>query len=340
MTRFTLSIVAQLRKYRGIVAAGATLALLAVAPLWSSDASGQTPTAQSIANFFGIAITPTAQVIVGGKGLLLVSTDGGHTWKWKTLHERDGGPTMQDLDLLSIRFAPNGRTGWIGGENGIIFYTADGGHTWQPRNAPFSDQNIFRVVPLEGQKACTVGTDGTLLSTSDAGVHWNSHRFDQYIDLNDVTFVGNEGWAVGAYRTILHTANGGATWQLQHGGNRKVLDEESYFAVAFVDPQHGWVTGLAGEIVYTSDGGRTWQQYPGGGGTRPSIFAAAASGPSLWLGGKRGSLLERAEDKHWREVKISFDDITDIAFSGKVGIAVGLGGPSSELWIMVRHGSR
>jgi len=315
----------QFRSYRAIVARGATLALLATALLSSSVAFGQSTSVQSIADFFSVAITPAAQLIVGGKGLLMVSTDGGHTWERKTLHERNGGPSLQDLDLLTIRFTPDGTTGWIGGENGLISYTADGGRTWQPRNAPFSDQNIFRVVPLDAQKACAVGTDGTLLCTSDAGVHWNSHRFDQYIDLNDVTFVGNDGWAVGAYRTILHTGDGGATWQLQNGGNRKVLDEESYFAVAFSDSQHGWVTGLAGEILSTSDSGHTWRPYAGG-GSRPSLFAAVGAWPALWLGGKRGSILERSEDDHWREVKISFDDITDIAFSGKLGFAVGLGG--------------
>jgi photosystem II stability/assembly factor-like uncharacterized protein len=325
MTTLRSSIAAQLRKYRRIVVTGATLVLFATALLRNSSAYAQSASLQYLNDFFSVAITPAAQWIVGSKGLLLNSTDGGHTWDRRTFRERTGGPTLQDLDLLSIRFTADGQTGWIGGENGLIAYTPDGGRTWQPRNAPFSDQNIFRVAPLDSQKACAVGTDGTLLCTSDAGAHWNSHRFDQYIDLNDVTFVGNEGWAVGAYRTILHTSDGGGTWQLQNGGNTKVLGEESYFAVVFADAQHGWVTGLAGEIVSTSDGGRTWQQYNGG-GSRPSLFAAAGAWPSLWFGGKSGSLLERAGDDHWRDARISFDDITDIAFAGNLGLVVGLGG--------------
>jgi photosystem II stability/assembly factor-like uncharacterized protein len=324
MRTSTSSIAAQSRKYGRIVATGAMLAVCAVALLRNSAAYGQSTSLQYINSLFSVAITPTTQWIVGSKALLLDSTDGGHTWEQKTLHERGGGPTLQDLDLLSIRFTPDGKSGWIGGENGLIYYTADGGHTWQSRNAPFSDQNIFRVVPVDAQKACAVGTDGTLLCTSDAGAHWNSHRFDQYVDLNDITFIGNEGWAVGAYRTILHTNDGGSTWQLQSGGNRKVLDEESYFTVTFADAQHGWVTGLAGEIVTTNDGGRTWRSY--GGVTRPSLFAAAGAWPSLWVGGERGSLLERTGDDHWREVRISFNDITDIAFAGNSGLAVGLGG--------------
>ena len=69
-----------------------------------------------------------------------------------------------------------------------------------------------------------------------------------------------------------------APGKLQSGGNRKVLEEESYFTVTFADVQHGWVTGLAGEIVTTNDGGHTWRPY--GGASRPSLFAAAEHGPA------------------------------------------------------------
>ena len=103
-----------------------------------------------------------------------------------------------------------------------------------------------------------------------------------------------------------------------------VLDEESYFAVAFEDSQHGWVAGLGGEIVYTTDGGATWRQASGD--SRPSLFAISGAWPNLWFGGKRGALLENAADGSWRNAQISFGDITDISFAESNGIAVGLGG--------------
>ena len=303
---------------------GMSLALAGPMLRLSSAAPEQTPPLKSFEDLFSVAFTSSAEWIVGSKGLLLVSFDKGQEWQRRQLQERSGGPASQDLDLLSIRFSPDGSTGWIGGEDGLIYYTADGGHNWEARNAPLSNVNIFRVAPMGPQSACAVGTDGTLLCTADAGLHWDSHQIDKYIDLNDVTFVGNNGWAVGGYRTILCTNDGGEHWRLQQGGNRMVLDEESYFAVAFQDAQHGWVAGLSGELMYTADGGSTWQKT--GGASRPSLFAIGGAWPNLWFGGKRGALLERAPDGSWREEQISFGDITDISFAGSHGIAVGLGG--------------
>jgi photosystem II stability/assembly factor-like uncharacterized protein len=146
--------------------------------------------------------------------------------------------------------------------------------------------------------------------------------------MNDVTFVGQDGWAVGGYRTILHTSDGGKSWVLQRGGNTKILDEESYFAVAFLDAQHGWVAGLSGDLLYTSDGGQTWHEY--GGSSRPSLFAIGIARPALWVGGKRGVLLKHGPDNSWRDIHVRLRDITDIAFSGNTGIAVGLGGTILE----------
>jgi photosystem II stability/assembly factor-like uncharacterized protein len=317
------SVAAQLGKYSAILLAGVALTALTNAPLFGYPEPGPNNAVKYFDDLFSTALTPTAQWVVGSKALLLVSNDGGRRWERKTLHERRGGLLMQDFDLYSIRFTPDGRTGWISGEKGLIFYTSDGGLTWVPRFGPL-DQNIFRVVPVDSQRACAVGTESTLLCTTDAGEHWTSHGIGKFIDMNDVTFVGEEGWAVGSYQTILHTNDGGTTWRLQHGGNTKTLAEEAYFSVAFTDSQHGGVAGLAGEIVFTNDGGRTWGQY--GGPTRPSLFAVAWAGPSLWLGGKRGTLLAHTPDDHWRDVRISSSDITDIDFAGKTGIAVGLEG--------------
>ncbi len=307
----------------GIFAFGIVAAFLAIGIGVGLAAQEQTP-AHSYEDLFSVAFARGAVWTVGSKGLVLVSSDEGQNWqrqRWDG-NSRDG--LRHDLDLLSIRFALEGSTGWIGGENGLIYYTDDGGRKWARRDAPSSEQNIFRVAPINSASACAVGTEGTLLCTTDAGVHWNSRRFDHYIDLNDVTFVGRDGWAVGAYRTILCTNDAGEHWHLQRGGNRMVLDEESYFAVGFKDALHGWVAGLSGEIVYTTDGGATWQQTSPA--SRPSLFAIGEAWPNIWFGGKRGALFELSPAGNWRQDQISFGDITDISIDGRNGVAVGLGG--------------
>lgn len=313
----------QLRRCCAIGALG--LSLIALVTLACSSLAAPAPLVpvHYFEDLFSTAITPAAWWLVGSKSLVLVSADKGRHWERRSLKERSGGSLMQDFDLYSIRFAADGKAGWIGGEHGLIFYTGDGGDSWQPRPAPM-DENVFRVAPVDSRRACAVGTDGMLLCTADAGEHWTPQVVSKFIDLNDITFVGEEGWAVGEYRTIMHTSDGGATWQLQLGGNPKILEEESYFAVAFADAQHGWVAGLAGEVASTDDGGHTWRQ--SGGNGRPSIFAIGPAWPAIWFGGKRGVLLERTNDDRWHDIRISFGDITDIAFDNRTGIATGLGG--------------
>ncbi len=61
-----------------------------------------------------------------------------------------------------------------------------------------------------------------------------------------------EGWAVGSYGVIIHTRDGGVTWERQTSGTFEQLN-----AVYFLDAQHGWASGNAD--VYTTDGGATWQ---------------------------------------------------------------------------------
>jgi len=315
--------VSPLGKCYSIVALEVSLIVVVTLACSSLAAPGQPVPVHYFEDLFSTAITSAAWWLVGSKGLVLVSTDKGHHWERRALRERSGGALMQDFDLYSIRFTTDGMVGWIGGEHALIFYTGDGGGSWKLRPAPM-DENVFRVAPVDSRRACAVGTDGLLLCTADAGEHWTAHVVNKFIDMNDITFVGEEGWAVGEYRTIMHSSDGGATWQLQLGGNPKILEEESYFAVAFEDAQHGWVAGLAGEVASTDDGGRTWRQ--SGGIERPSIFAIGAAWPAIWFGGKRGALLERANDDRWRDIRISFGDITDIAFDKRIGIATGLGG--------------
>ena len=84
--------------------------------------------------------------------------------------------------------------------------------------------------------------------------------------LSSVCFVdATHGWAVGGMGTILHTCDGGETWEEQNSGVHVLLEK-----VHFVDRQYGWVVGgwprdyeLAikggmGVILATVNGGETW----------------------------------------------------------------------------------
>jgi len=68
-------------------------------------------------------------------------------------------------------------------------------------------------------------------------------------------------WAVGGNGLIIHSSNGGKSWEVQRrsGNPREVLN-----SVFFADAKHGVVVGSNGLILSTSDGGRRWIEEPSG----------------------------------------------------------------------------
>ena len=70
------------------------------------------------------------------------------------------------------------------------------------------------------------------------------------VDFIDV----NKGWAVGDGGSIVHTSNGGLTWE------RQSLDADTLKlrAVYFINDLVGWVAGKNGALFKTTDGGNTW----------------------------------------------------------------------------------
>ena len=55
------------------------------------------------------------------------------------------------------------------------------------------------------------------------------------------------GWIVGQEGTILHTEDGGASWNKQNSDTSEFLH-----SVAFATPQSGWVVGSRGTILHWS----------------------------------------------------------------------------------------
>ena len=69
-----------------------------------------------------------------------------------------------------------------------------------------------------------VGENGLVMTTADAGVHWQRQRSGFGLDLNAVIFLTPmRGWAVGEKGTVLATSDGGVTWTTQITGTSWAL---------------------------------------------------------------------------------------------------------------------
>lgn len=120
--------------------------------------------------------------------------------------------------------------------------------------------------------------------------------------LRGVCFVDARfGWAVGGLGTILHTGDGGATWEEQASGTGYALER-----VRFVNRNHGWATGGwvrdkgvavsggMGIILATSDGGRSWRTVWEGRGPwlHDIFFVDECAG---WACGENGTVLKTVD---------------------------------------------
>ena len=98
-----------------------------------------------------------------------------------------------------------------------------------------------------------------------ARVHAGDLRHPEDASLRAVFFIDHkEGWIVGDEGVILHTLNGGKTFERQPSQTRASLR-----SVHFITADVGWVVGReelpygmgsVGVVLFTSDGGLEWKR--------------------------------------------------------------------------------
>ncbi|MHC4913531.1 MAG: WD40/YVTN/BNR-like repeat-containing protein, partial [Planctomycetota bacterium] len=147
----------------------------------------------------------------------------------------------------------------------------------------------------------------------------------------DVSFINStHGWIAGraatepgSNATVLHTKNGGDSWQLQFNN-----DEQWITSIDVLDEQTMWINGM-GSLFYTLDGGTTWNEsvvVGGNAGMSPMKFINMTHG---WTA-NQGVLYQTTDSgQSWGEVAgfthddtfrmiqcLSTVDIWAIGFSG------------------------
>jgi photosystem II stability/assembly factor-like uncharacterized protein len=180
------------------------------------------------------------------------------------------------------------------------------------------------AVDRAGTRFVAVGLRGTVLLSDDRGRHWRQARVPVSSDLVAVQFVSEqEGWACGHDGVVLHTVDGGQTWQKQLDGRRlqallraayaprvaggdtaaqHVLAEierdyesgtqQPLLALWFSDARHGLAVGSFGIAIETQDGGATWTSAMDR-FDNPELlhlFAIAASGDQVFVSSEKGTV--------------------------------------------------
>ena len=108
----------------------------------------------------------------------------------------------------------------------------------------------------------------------------------------------NNGWVVGEFGLIYHTADGGKNWQKQECTDiMPVVDETqwetptpSLYSVWFSDAQHGWAAGMDSRIIATDGRRHHLEKNKEPGGSRKlTLYKIVAREGQLWAVGQKGT---------------------------------------------------
>ncbi|MFN7805827.1 MAG: WD40/YVTN/BNR-like repeat-containing protein, partial [Planctomycetaceae bacterium] len=136
-------------------------------------------------------------------------------------------PNIGDRGLFDLALLTAQR-GWLVGDGALILTTTNAGLVWEaPENSPPAGLRHlfdFRAVACRGSHVWVAGIPGTFVWHSpNQGESWHAQPTGVTAPLTALTFADEEtGIAVGAFGQILHTTDGGATWNVVRGAGRRV----------------------------------------------------------------------------------------------------------------------
>lgn len=160
--------------------------------------------------------------------------------------------------------------------------------------SPLAARGLLNGLARAGDRIVTVGQRGHVLWSDNAGQDWHQAQVPVSSDLVAVHFPTREqGWAVGHDGVVLHTADGGKTWQRQRDGRPDSADVP-LLDVWFRDAKSGYAVGAFGTLLETSDGGATWEsaQAASDNPKKMHLYAVRGIGDAVWIAGEQGLLLK------------------------------------------------
>lgn len=190
------------------------------------------------------------------------------------------------------------------------------------------------AVTRAGERLVAVGIRGLVLVSDDGGKQWTQASVPVASDLLAVNFpTAKDGWVVGHDGVVLHTRDGGNTWEKQLDGRiaQKLLTahfqslvasgnaeaqrylqdtqlnyesgpEQALLGVWFRDALHGFVCGSFGTLLATSDGGLTWESWvenvEGVEGNIPlHLYAISGTRKGVMMASEKGIVFRLDEDR-------------------------------------------
>ncbi len=212
--------------------------------------------------FLDVTIVGQRMVVIGERGLVAYSDDGGERWQQADVPVS----TM----LTSLHFIDDSH-GWAVGHSGVILHTQDGGATWLLQYEGNRANNVllnsakqnYEAIRQEYDAADEEAKDDLSYDLDDAEYALSNAEFDSQLGpanpLLDVYFVNrDQGYVVGAYGLFFTTQDGGKSWQsMAH----RLENFDRYHLNAIAKLKNGTllIVGEAGTMFASYDDGELWE---------------------------------------------------------------------------------
>jgi photosystem II stability/assembly factor-like uncharacterized protein len=235
----------------------------------------------------GIARAGKRLVAVGERGIIVLSDDGGTSWRQAKV--------PASVTLAAVQF-PTPTQGWAVGHYGIVLHSGDGGETWTRQ--------------LDGVQAAQLVLRDAQLSTSQAGQGNGAYLAEAQrlvADGPDKPFLGlhfsdaKNGLVVGAYNLAFRTQDGGNSWTPL--SSRIDNPKASHLYAVQASGNDIYIAGEQGLLLRSTDAGQHFARvdlpYKG------SLFAMALAGGDVVVAGLGGNAFRSGDQgASWHKLEV------------------------------------
>lgn len=224
------------------------------------------------------------------------------------------------------------------GERGLVLRSSDHARTWAAAasGATATLTAIAFAPGADRRTGWTVGHEGVVLATTDAGASWRRQfpeggDADSFLDV--LALDAKRILAVGAYGLFAASSDGGATWQ-----RRKVRDDDYHFNRITRGPAGTlYLAGERGTLLKSADDGANWQPIPAP--YEGSFYGILPlDRRTLLAHGLRGHVFRSADDgATWRRVEIDAPVLLATALRLRSNFIL-VGGHARTLWLSRDYG--
>jgi photosystem II stability/assembly factor-like uncharacterized protein len=211
----------------------------------------------------GVAEAGPRLVAVGHRGHVVLSDDGGQSWR-----QAKSVPTR--ATLTAVRFV-DARQGWAVGHDAIILHSRDGGETWELQQfAPELETPLFSLYFENASHGLAVGAYGLAFRTRDGGASWERIVLleEEDLHLNQVFAASDKTLFVAAEQgTIYRSRDRGSSWDVL-----RTSSPGSFWGGLALREGPILAFGMRGHLYRSEDGGETWAEVESG--TEQSLTGA------------------------------------------------------------------